>query len=222
MRLLLVEDEATPAAYLKRGLEREGYAVDVAADGEQGLWLATNQPYDVIVLDILLPKLDGMEVCARLRSQDVWAPVLMLTALDGEDSEASALDSGADDYLRKPFAFSVLLARVRALIRRGNGARPAVLSLGTLELDPAARRVVDSGRELGLTATEFCILEALLRRPDEVISKPDLLDSCWDWAFDGDPNIVEVYVSRLRRKLQGSSVRIDTVKLVGYRITVDG
>lgn len=222
MRLLLVEDEVTPAAYLKRGLEREGYAVDVASDGEQGLWLATSQPYDVIVLDILLPMLNGIEVCARLRAQGVWAPVLMLTALDEEATEAAALDTGADDYLRKPFAFSVLLARVRALTRRGSEARPAVLVLGTLGLDPAARRVADSGRELRLTATEFCILESLLRRPDEVVSKQDLLGSCWDWAFDGDPNIVEVYVSRLRRKLQGSSVRIDTVKLAGYRITVDG
>jgi DNA-binding response OmpR family regulator len=224
MRLLLVEDESVPAAYLERGLEREGYAVDLAADGEEGLWLATEQPYDAIVLDIMLPKLDGFTVCARLRAAGNRTPILMLTARDGDDDVARALDTGADDYLVKPFAFVVLLARIRALLRRGPAGLLPELAHGDLVLDPSRRRLTVGKTEVAVTATEFCMLSQLLRAPGAVVSKQDFLGSCWDWAFDGDPNIVEVYVGRLRRKLAaaGSTATIETVRLSGYRLATDG
>lgn len=223
MRLLLVEDEAVPAAYLKRGLEREGYAVDVASDGEEGLWLATEQPYDAIVLDIMLPLLDGFSVCARLRGQENRTPILMLTARDADDDVARALDGGADDYLVKPFAFVVLLARIRALVRRGPATQLPELAHGDLALDTSRRRLTVATKEVEVTATEFCMMSQLLRLPGAVVSKQDFLGSCWDWAFDGDPNIVEVYVGRLRRKLAsaGSRTTIETMRLAGYRL-VDG
>jgi DNA-binding response OmpR family regulator len=224
VRLLLVEDEAAPAAYLERGLEREGYAVDVAADGEEGLWLATEQPYDAIVLDIMLPKLDGFTVCARLRAAGNRTPILMLTARDGDDDVARALDTGADDYLAKPFAFVVLLARIRALLRRGPAGLAPELKYGDLELDPSRHRLTVGTTEVTVTATEFCMLAQLLRTPGVVVSKQDFLGSCWDWAFDGDPNIIEVYVGRLRRKLAAaaSTTTIETVRLAGYRLAGDG
>ncbi len=220
MRVLVVEDEVKLASYVKRGLEREGYAVDVALDGERGLWLATSQPYDVIVLDILLPKVNGYRVCAELREQGVWTPILMLTAKSGEFDEAEALDTGADDFLSKPFSFVVLLARLRALIRRAGGERPPVLRVGDLTLDPAAHRVAVGDAEVDLTATEFCVLQQLMRHAGDVLSKRDILESCWDWAFEGDPNIVEVYVRHLRKKLDipfGRS-QLVTVRGAGYRL----
>lgn len=224
MRLLLVEDEVVPAAYLVRGLEREGYAVDLAADGEAGLWMATEQPYDGIVLDIMLPKLDGFTVCERLRRSGNRTPILILTARDDDQDVARALDTGADDYLVKPFAFVVLLARIRALLRRGPAGLLPSLGHGDLMLDPSRRLVTVAGEALPVTATEFCMLSQLLRVPGAIVSKMDFLGSCWDWAFDGDPNIVEVYVGRLRRKLAAarSTVSIETMRFAGYRLTGHG
>lgn len=221
--MLIVEDEAKLAAYVKRGLEREGYAVDVAPDGEQGLWLAANEPYDAIVLDIMLPKLNGYRVCAQLRQQRVWTPILMLTAKDGDLDEVEALDTGADDFLSKPFSFAVLLARLRALVRRGSGERPAVIELGDLRLDPAQRRFFVGDVEVQLTRTEFCVLQLFMRRPGDVLSKKEILESCWDWAFEGDPNIVEVYISHLRKKIDTPFRRevLHTVRGAGYRLSVD-
>ena len=222
MRLLIVEDEVRLAAYVKRGLEREGYAVDVAADGDEGYWLATTNPYDVILLDILLPGRNGYEVCSVLRNEGVWTPVLMLTAKNGEYDEAEALDTGADDFLSKPFSFVVLLARIRALVRRGGAGRPPVLEIGSLALDPAAGRFTVAGAEETLTPTEFCVIHQMMRHAGDVLSKRDILESCWDWAFDGDPNIVEVYVSHLRKKIRGGTdTRIETVRGAGYRLVVD-
>lgn len=219
MRTLLVEDEVRLASYLKRGLEREGFAVDVAADGEEGLWLASNQPYDAIVLDIMLPKLNGYQVCVEIRKRGIWAPVLMLTAKDGDLDEAEALDSGADDFVRKPFSFVVLLARLRALARRGSQPRPTSLELGDVKLDPGERRVFIGSEEVTLTPTEFAVLEVLMRHPGQVVAKTTILDSCWDWAFEGDPNIVEVYIHHLRRKLAPSRrSTLQTVRGFGYRL----
>ncbi len=221
--MLVVEDEVRLAAYLARGLEAEAYAVDVATDGEQGLWMAANNTYDAIVLDIMLPVLNGYRVCAQLRQQGIWTPILMLTAKDGELDEAEALDTGADDFLTKPFSFVVLLARLRALTRRDPGERPTAIEVGPLRLDPASHRCHVEGKEVTLTPTEFCLLHQLLRHPGDVLSKMTLLGSCWDWAFDGDPNIVEVYVSHLRRKIDTPLGRtmIETVRGRGYRWKVD-
>ena len=220
MRVLVVEDEAKLAAYLKRGLEREGYAVDIAGDGERGLWLASNSPYDAIVLDIMLPKLNGYVVCGELRKLEIWTPILMLTAKQGEYDEAEALDTGADDFLTKPFSFVVLLARLRALLRRGGAARPVALEAGDLRLDPAQRRFFVGEEEVRLTPTEFCLLQLFMSRPGDVISKAEILDSCWDWAYEGDPNIVEVYVRHLRKKIDLAFQRehFETVRGAGYRL----
>ncbi len=224
MRILVVEDETELAAYVKRGLEREGFTVDVAADGELGLHLATTGTYDAVVLDIMLPKLNGYRICAELRAQSNWVPILMLTAKDGEYDEAEALDTGADDYLTKPFAFVVLVARLRALIRRGAGARPAILSVGDLTLDPAKRRFTVGGEPVALTPTEMSIMELLMRHSGDVISKLEILESCWDWAYDGDPNIVEVYIRYLRKKIDIPFDRkhIETVRGAGYRLVAGG
>ncbi|MDH3539296.1 MAG: response regulator transcription factor [Acidimicrobiia bacterium] len=224
MRILVVEDEVRLAAYVKRGLEAEGYSVDVAADGEQGLWMAHNQPYDAVVLDIMLPKLNGYQVCAGLRKEGNWVPILMLTAKDGEFDEAEALDTGADDFLRKPFSFVVLMARLRALIRRRSGERPTVLSVGDLQLDPAARAVTRGDTVIDLTPREFAMLEYFMRHPGEALAKLDILNNVWDWAFDGDPNIVEVYVGYLRKKIDVPFGRktLQTVRGVGYRLMADG
>lgn len=224
MRLLIVEDERTLATALARGLAADGFAVDLAHDGVTGLWRAVEGGYDVVVLDIMLPGLSGYEVLKRLRARKFWTPVLMLTAKDGEYDQADALDLGADDYLTKPFSYVVLLARLRALLRRGAPARPAVLAAGDLALDPASRTCRRGETEIGLTPREFSLLEYLLRRADEAVSKADILTHVWDEHFDGDPNIVEVYVGYLRRKVDVPFGRrsITTVRGVGYRLVGDG
>ena len=221
MRVLVVEDDKRLAATVKRGLEHEGYAVDVALDGVEGRWLATEHRYDAIIIDIMLPKLNGYRLCAELREAGDWTPILMLTAKTGEYDEAEALDTGADDFLSKPFSFVVLLARLRALVRRGHPARPARLEVGDLRLDPASRRCWRGDREIALTTREFAVLEYLVRHAGDVVTKRELLEHVWDFEFDGDPNIVEVYVARIRRKLDDSSdlPTIDTVRGAGYRLT---
>lgn len=224
MRLLVVEDETRLAEGLKRGLEAEGFAVDVAANGTDGLWLARENRYAAILLDIMLPGMNGYLVCRALREADDWTPVLMLTAKDGDWDQVEALDTGADDYLTKPFSFAVLVARVRALIRRGAAPRPAVLSAGDLELDPATRAVRRGDTAVDLTAREFAVLEFLMRRAGEVVSKREILEGVWDFDFDGDPNIVEVYVRHLRNKVDRPFGRdgIQTLRGAGYRLAVDG
>lgn len=224
MRVLVVEDERRLAASLKRGLEADGFAVDVALDGTDGLWMARENGYDVIVLDVLLPGVDGYRICATLRAESNWTPIVMLTALDGELDEAQALDTGADDYLTKPFSHRVLVARLRALMRRGARERPARLAAGDLALDPASRRAWRGEQPLGLTAREVSVLEYLLRNAGQVVSKRDILAHVWDGEFDGDPNIVEVYIRYLRRKIDlpfGRSA-IETIRGAGYRLAADG
>jgi DNA-binding response OmpR family regulator len=224
MRILVVEDERRLAAGIRAGLEADGFAVDVAGTGTDGLWLAVEHPYDAIVLDLMLPGLNGYQVCARLRERAVWTPVLVLTAKDGEWDEVEALDTGADDFLTKPFSHHVLVARLRALMRRDLRERPVVLEAGDLRADPGSRRAWRSGREVELTAREFSVLELLLRRRGEVLSKTEILRHVWDEAFDGDPNIVEVYVGHLRTKLDRPFGRhgIETVRGAGYRMAADG
>ncbi|MEA3075969.1 MAG: hypothetical protein QOF60_877 [Actinomycetota bacterium] len=190
MRVLVVEDENGLASALKRGLEAEGFATDVALDGPSGLWHAKEQPYDAIVLDIMLPGMNGYRVCAELRDAGIWTPVLMLTAKEGELDEAEALDTGADDYLTKPFSFVVLLARLRAILRRGAPQRPARLEVGDLVLDPAKHTCLRAGTPIDLTPREFAVLDYLMRRAGEVVSKAEILGHVWDFAFDGDVNIV--------------------------------
>jgi two-component system, OmpR family, response regulator len=220
VRVLVVEDEAKMAGLLKRGLEEEGYAVDIAATGPDGLWSGTENQYDAILLDVMLPELDGFEVCRQLRQRGRWAPVLMLTARDDVDDRVRGLDAGADDYLVKPFSFSELLARVRALVRRGAGERPAVLVVDDLELDPAARRVSRDGTEISLTAKEFALLELFMRHPGDVLTRTRILEHVWDFAFDGDSNVVDVYVRYLREKVDRPFRRtsIETVRGAGYRL----
>ena len=224
MRVLVVEDEKRLAAGLRNGLEADGFAVDVATNGTDGLWLAREQPYDAIVLDILLPGVNGYEICETLRREGVWSPILMLTAKDGEWDEVEALDTGADDYLTKPFSYPVLLAHLRALVRRGAPERPAILEAGDLRLDPASRQVSRGEVGVALTARELSLLEFLLRRRGEVVSKLDILAHVWDDDFEGDPNIVEVYVRHLRNKLDRPFGRssIETVRGAGYRLAADG
>ncbi len=224
MRVLVIEDERGLAAAIAHGLAEEGFVTDVVYDGIDGLWHAVHEQHDVIVLDLMLPGMSGYEVVKRLRAASVWTPVLVLTAKDGEYDEADALDLGADDYLSKPFSYVVLVARLRALLRRGAPARPAVLAAGDLRLDPARRRCHRAGREIALTAREFTLLEFLLRHPDEVISKPDILDHVWEENFDGDTNIVEVYIGYLRRKIDAPFGRrtIETVRGAGYRLRGTG
>jgi len=224
MRVLVVEDETRLAAGLRMGLEAEGFAVDVAGSGVDGLWLAREVAYDAIVLDILLPGMNGYAVCEALRTAGTWTPILMLTAKDGEWDQVEGLDTGADDYLTKPFSYPVLLARVRALIRRGAQERPSVLEAGDLRLDPAVRRVWRGDVQVALTARELSLLEYLLRNRGVVLSKRDILDHVWDDDFEGDPNIVEVYVTHLRNKLDRPFGRraIETVRGAGYRLAPDG
>ncbi|MDM4718226.1 response regulator transcription factor [Micromonospora sp. WMMA1363] len=216
MRLLVVEDEARLASALRRGLQAEGFAVDVAATGPAGLDAARHGDYDAMILDVMLPGLSGYELVRRLRAERRWLPVLMLSAKDGEYDQADGLDCGADDYLTKPFSYVVLLARLRALLRRGAPQRPTVLAVGDLRLDPARRRVTRDGAEVALTAREFAVLDYLMRRPGQVVSKTELLDHVWDAAVDTAPNTVEVYVGYLRRKL--GRERLETVRGVGYRL----
>ena len=224
MRVLVVDDEVRLARSLKVGLVAEGFAVDVAHDGTDGLWLAREHPYDAIVLDLMLPGINGYRVCATLRAEENWTPVLMLTAKDGEHDEADALDVGADDYLTKPFSFVVLVARLRALLRRGAPQRPVVLTAGDLALDPATRRVTRGEVEVELTAREFSLLEYFLRRQGEVVSKTDLLAHVWDAHLDTDLNLVEVYVGYLRRKVDAPFGRssLQTVRGAGYRLVAEG
>jgi two-component system OmpR family response regulator len=218
MRLLVVEDEQRLAAGLRKGLEAEGFAVDVVHNGTDGIWMARENPFDAIILDVMLPGANGYRVCRTLRSEGNWTPILMLTAKDGVWDQVEGLDTGADDYLTKPFSYAVLVARLRALRRRGARARPTVLEAGNLRLDPATRRVWLRGEQIDLTRREFAVLEYLLQHPDEVLSKRDILDHVWDFDFDGDPNIVEVYVRRLRTKLHRDKHVIETVRGAGYRL----
>jgi DNA-binding response OmpR family regulator len=224
MRVLVVEDEKRLAATLKRGLSAEGFAVDVALDGPQGLWMAREHAYDAVVLDIMLPGMNGYKICGTLREEGRWMPILMLTAKDGEYDEAEALDTGADDFLSKPFSFVVLVARLRALVRRGIRPRPSVVAAGDLRLDPAGRSCTRDGVDIALTPREFSLLEYLLRRAGEVVSKTEILEHVWDYDFDGDPNIVEVYVGYLRRKIDLPFDRhaLETVRGAGYCLNPDG
>jgi len=220
MRLLVVEDEVRMAALLRRGFVEEGYAVDVANNGTDALWLATEAAFDAVVLDVMLPGIDGFEVCRALRETRCDAPVLMLTARDAVEDRVRGLDAGADDYLTKPFSFAELSARVRALLRRGAGARPTVLEVGDLRLDPARHRVWRADVEISLSPKEMALLELFMRHPDEVITRTQILDHVWDFAYDGLSNVVDQYVSYLRRKVDKPFGRDDlqTVRGVGYRL----
>ena len=220
MRVLVVEDETRMSRLLKRGLEEEGHAVDLAADGPEGLWLATENSYAAIVLDVMLPGFDGFELCHRLRAAGVWAPVLMLTARDGVDDRVRGLDAGADDYLVKPFSLLELAARLRALARRDDRARPAVLAEGDLKLDPATKRAWRGGTELQLSPKEFSLLELFLRHPGAVLTRSQILDAAWDFAYDGTSNVVDQYVTYLRKKVDVPFGRrdLETVRGMGYRL----
>jgi two-component system, OmpR family, response regulator len=220
MRVLVVEDEVKMAGLLKRGLEEEGYAVDVAGSGSDAIWLGTENPYDAIVLDVMLPDQDGFEVCRKLRAGGRWAPVLMLTARDAVPDRVAGLDAGADDYLTKPFSFTELFARLRALVRRGAAERPAVLHAGDLLLDPATRKVTRDGTPIDLTSKEFALLEYFLRHPGEALTRSRIIEHVWDFAYEGDSNVVDVYVRYLREKIDRPFGRdtIETVRGTGYRL----
>ena len=224
MRVLVVEDERRLAAGLKKGLEAEGFATDVAHTGPDGLWMAREHGYDAIVLDILLPGMNGFRVCAELRAAGVWTPILMLTAKEGELDQAEALDTGADDYVTKPYSFVVLVARLRALIRRGAQERPAILEAGDLGFDPGSRRAWRGDTAIQLTSREMALLEFLLRRKGDIVSKSEILEHVWDDAFEGDPNIVEVYIGHLRNRLDRPFGRsaIETIRGLGYRLAENG
>jgi two-component system OmpR family response regulator len=224
MRVLIVDDEPKMAALVARALREEGHAADTAGLGEDALWMAQAAPYDAIVLDVMLPGLDGVEVLRRLRAQAVWTPVLLLTARDAVGDRVGGLDAGADDYLTKPFVFSELLARLRAIARRGAVERPTVLQVGDLRLDPAARRAWRGETELDLSLREFAVLEALMRRPGETMSRGQLLAAAWDMAFESRSNIVDVYIGYLRQKIERPFGRrsIETVRGAGYRLREDG
>ena len=211
------------ASGLKRGLEAEGFAADVALNGTDGLWMAREHRYDAILLDIMLPGMNGFEICASLRREEDWTPILMLTAKEGDLDQAEALDLGADDYLTKPFSFVVLLAHLRALIRRGAPPRPAVLEVGDLRFDPGSRRASRGETQIELTAREASILEYLMRHEGTVLSKVDILNNVWDYDFEGDVNIVEVYVAHLRNKIDRPFGRetLQTIRGAGYRLTDD-
>jgi len=221
MRILVVEDEVRLAEALKRGLEAEGFEVDLSHTGTEGLEMALSGGYDAIVLDILLPGMNGYKVCAAIRDADDWTPILMLTAKQGEYDEAEALDTGADDFLSKPFSYVVLVARLRSLVRRGRGMRAAAIEVGDLYLDPASRTVTRQGTPIELTPREFALLEALMRRSPDVVPKQELLDTVW--GADVDVNVVEVYIGYLRRKIDRpfQTASLDTVRGVGYRIVAD-
>ena len=223
MRVLVVEDEIKMASLIRRGLREAGLAADVAIKGEDALWMAQGSPYDAIVLDVMLPGLDGFEICRRLREQGVWAPVLMLTARDSVEDRVAGLDGGADDYLVKPFSFSELLARLRALARRGPIERATLLRAGDLQLDPAAHRVWRGEHEIDLSAKEFALLEIFMRRPGEVLSRYALLEHAWDYDYENRSNVVDVYVRYLREKVDRpfGVESIETVRGAGYRMRAD-
>ncbi|HVH94686.1 MAG TPA: response regulator transcription factor [Nocardioidaceae bacterium] len=224
MRILVVDDDTRVASAVKRGLEREGYAVDLALDGTEGQWLAAENPYDAMVLDIMLPGMRGDTLCTSLRDAGVWTPILMLTAKSGESEEARALDAGADDFLAKPFSYLVLLARLRALVRRGRPERPQTLVAGDLRLDPAAHQVWRGDVPLTLSPRQFSLLEYLMRHAGDVLPKRRILEHVWDFTFEGDPNIVEVYVRQLRLRIDEPFGRtaLETVRGAGYRLAADG
>lgn len=220
MRALVVEDEPRMARLLKRGLEEEGHAVDVAADGPEGLWMATENSYGAIILDVMLPGFDGFELCRKLRTAGVWVPVLMLTARDAVGDRVRGLDAGADDYLVKPFSLLELAARLRALARRDDRARPAVLAVGGLRLDPATKQAWRDASEIQLSPKEFALLELFLRHPGTVLTRSQILEAVWDFAYDGGSNVVDQYVAYLRRKVDLPFGRhdIETVRGMGYRL----
>ncbi len=224
MSILIVDDEIKMAGLIRRGMREEGLAVDVATSGEDAIWMAGSTEYDAVVLDVMLPGIDGFETCRRLRSDGVWAPVLMLTARDSIEDRVAGLDGGADDYLVKPFSFAELLARFRALARRGSIEKPTVLEAGDLRLDPAARRVWRGEAEIHLSAKELSLLEAFLRRPGDVLSRFQLLEQAWDYEYENRSNIIDVYVRYLREKVDRPfGVRsIETVRGAGYRMRADG
>ncbi|GAB3238777.1 response regulator transcription factor [Kineosporia babensis] len=224
MRVLIVDDERPLAETIRRGLTDEGFVVEVAHNGQDALWAATEKRFDAIVLDIMLPRGNGYQVLTELRRREIWTPVLMLTAKDGDYDQTDAFDLGADDYLTKPFSFIVLVARLRALIRRGAPERPVVLACGDLTLDPVRRRVERAGQEISLTPREYGLLEFLMRHKGDVVTKGEILEGVWDPAFDGDPNVVEVYIRYLRRKIDAPFERraIETVRGMGYRLSTTG
>ena len=224
MRVLIVEDEVKMASLIRRGLREEGMAADVAVKGEDALWMAGSTSYDAIILDVMLPGINGFDACRRLREEGVWAPVLMLTARDGVDDRVAGLDGGADDYLTKPFSFAELLARLRALVRRGPVERPTVLTVGDLHLDPAARRVWRGDTDITLSAKEFALLETFMRRPGEVLDRLQLLEHAWDYDYENRSNVVDVYVRYLREKVDRpfGVESIETVRGAGYRLRADG
>ena len=224
MRVLVVEDEKRLAEAVRNGLEQEGFAVDLALNGDEGLWMARENDYDAIILDLMLPGRNGFQICSDLRAEGIWTPILMLTAKSGDLDHAEALDTGADDFLTKPFSFVVLLAHLRALMRRGGRERPTVLTAGDLRLDPAQHRCWRGNEEIELTPRQFSLLEFLMSRAGEVLSKTEIVEHVWDFAFEGDLNIVEVYVGYLRKKIDAPFGRnaIQTIRLVGYRLDPDG
>jgi len=220
VRVLIIEDDVKMAALLRRGLQGDGAVVDVAPQGEEALWRTAATPFDAIVLDVMLPGIDGFETCRRLRADGVWVPVLMLTARDAVDDRVRGLDGGADDYLTKPFSFAELSARLRALARRGPVERPTVLEVGDLRLDPATMRVWRGDVEISLSTKEFALLETFMRRPGEVLSRYDLLERVWDYDYEHRSNVVEVYVRYLREKIDRPFGRdsIETLRGAGYRL----
>jgi two-component system OmpR family response regulator len=220
MRVLVVEDDVKMAGLLHRGLVEEGFAADVARTGDDAIWMAAAAEYDAIVLDVMLPGIDGFEVCRRLREDGVWSPVLVLTARDGVEDRVSGLDAGADDYLTKPFSFAELLARLRALARRPPFERPVILEVGDLRLDPATRQVWRGEAEVELSAKEFALLDTFMRRPGQVLSRYLLLEHCWDYGYENRSNVVDVYVRYLREKIDRPFGRssIETVRGAGYRL----
>ena len=224
MRALVVEDEPKLAGLLKRGLTEDGHVADVAPSGEDAVWMALSAPYDVIVLDVMLPGIDGFATCRELRKREVWTPVLMLTARDAVEDRVEGLDTGADDYLVKPFSFAELVARLRALARRAPVERPSVVAVGDLRLDPAARRAWRGDMELELSAKEFALLELFLRHAGEVLTRVQLLDGAWDMAFESRSNVIDVYIRYLREKIDRPFGRaaLETVRGVGYRLREDG
>ncbi len=223
MRLLVVEDEVRMAKLLKRGLEEEGHAVDVADTGPDGLWMATENPYDAVVLDVMLPGFDGFEVCRRLREQEIWVPVLMLTARDEVGDRVQGLDVGADDYLTKPFSLLELAARLRALLRRDDRSRPTLVESGDLRLDPATKRAWRADVELELSPKEYALLELFLRHPGAVLTRTQIIEAVWDFAYDGTSNVVDQYVKYLRRKIDRPFGRhdLETVRGMGYRLRTE-